>query len=76
MNNEKFEEHYNFLDEVMEIIDERADKLLNDLEIELEYEMREKIEKEYKMPWWEVIYGNDGYETKYNYQEENKKVDN
>jgi hypothetical protein len=69
MNNEKFEEHYNFLDEVMEIIDERADKLLNDLEIELEYEMREKIEKEYGKPWWKVIYQDDDYET----EDENEK---
>jgi hypothetical protein len=72
MKNEKFEEHYNFLDEIMEIIDERADKLLNDLEIELEYEMREKIEKEYKMPWWKVIYQDDVYEIEDN-NEENEK---
>jgi hypothetical protein len=76
MNNEKFEEHYNFLDEIMEIIDERADKLLNDLEIELEYEMREKIEKEYKMPWWKVIYQDDDYEIEDNNENQNKEVGN
>jgi hypothetical protein len=72
MNNEKIEEHYNFLDEIMEIIDERVDKLLNDLEIELEYEMREKIEKEYGIPWWKVIYQDDDYEIEGNNEGDEK----
>jgi hypothetical protein len=60
----------------MEIIDERVDKLLNDLEIELEYEMREKIEKEYGMPWWKVIYQDDDYEIEDNNENQNKEVGN
>ncbi|MFZ8802304.1 MAG: hypothetical protein ACO2PO_04835 [Candidatus Calescibacterium sp.] len=39
----------------MEATDDIIDKWIHDLEIELEYEMREEIEKKYGKPWWQVL---------------------
>jgi hypothetical protein len=54
-NNEQFEHLYEFIDEVMNTTDDIIDKWIHDLEIELEYEMREEIEKKYGKPWWQVL---------------------
>jgi len=58
MNNNKnkeFEHLYEFIDEVMNTTDDIIDKWIHDLEIELEYEMREEIERKYGKPWWQVL---------------------
>jgi len=54
-NSEQFEGLYQFIDEVMDATDDIIDKWIHDLEIELEYEMREEIERKYGKPWWEVL---------------------
>jgi hypothetical protein len=53
--NEQFEHLYEFIHEIMETTDDIIDKWIHDLEIELEYEMREEIEKKYGKPWWQVL---------------------
>jgi hypothetical protein len=61
-NNEQFEKLYEFIDEVMDATDDLVDKWIHDLEIELEYEMREEIERKYGMPWWQVLNPRDNNE--------------
>jgi hypothetical protein len=61
MNNEKFEKIYNIIDEIMNATDDMIDKWIYDWEIDVDYEAREEIEKEYGMPWWKVLSGDDDY---------------
>jgi len=60
-NDEQFEKLYEFTNEIMDTTDDIIDKWIHDLEIELEYEMREEIEKKYGKPWWQVL--NPSYEV-------------
>jgi hypothetical protein len=61
MNNEKFEQLYNTIDEVMDITDDMFSKWIYDWEIAIDHETREEIEKEYGMSWWKVLNGDDDY---------------
>jgi hypothetical protein len=64
-NNEQFEYLCEILDEIMDATDDLIDKLIHDIEIELEYIMREEIEKKYGMPWWQVLNPSDDTEDDY-----------
>jgi hypothetical protein len=75
MNNEKFEQIYNIIDEIMNATDDMIGKWIHDWEIAVDHEAREEIEKEYGMPWWKVLSGDDDYNPEDNDEEDEKIVE-
>jgi hypothetical protein len=61
MKDKKFEKIYNIIDEIMDTTDDMFDKWTHDWEVAVNEEAKEEIEKEYGMPWWKVLGGDDDY---------------
>jgi hypothetical protein len=75
MNNEKFEKIYNIIDEVMNATDDMIDKWIHDWEVAVDHEAREEIEKEYGVPYWRVLSGDDDYNPEDNDEEDEKIIE-
>jgi hypothetical protein len=75
MNDEKFEKIYNIIDEVMNATDDMIDKWIHDWEVAVDEEAKEEIEKEYGMPWWKVLSGDDDYNPEDNDEEDERIIE-
>jgi hypothetical protein len=75
MNNEKFEQIYNIINEIMDATDDMIDKWIHDWEIAVDHEAKEEVEGIYGMPWWKVLSGNDDYNPEDGDEEDEKIIE-